>query len=103
MPASKTGIRFSIRALPWILALIGLAIPLVGGGFVGWQIVVAWLVILALLWIFGRRAVPRDRRVRIWLAVAALPVLFLAAFEGGWWLIPADVAWLVIEVLSPAG
>ena len=29
---------------------------------------------------------------------AALPILVLLAFEGGWWLIPADVAWLAIEL-----
>lgn len=101
MPASSTGIRLNIRAVPWIAALVGLAIPLVGGGLVGWPFVVAWLVILSLVWVVGRQARPRERGVRIALAVAALPILFLLAWEGGWWLIPADVAWLVIEVASP--
>jgi hypothetical protein len=94
--------RLNVRAVPWILALIGLAIPLVGSRFSSWPFIAAWLVILALIWVVVRPAVPMERRVRIWLAVAAFPVLFLAAYEGGWWLIPADVAWLAIEVASPS-
>lgn len=69
----------------------------------GWPIVAAWLVILAVIWIVGRPALPKERGLRIALAVGALPVLFVLAWEGGWWLIPADAAWLVIEVAAPAG
>jgi hypothetical protein len=32
------------------------------------------------------------------MAVALLPVLFQAAWVGGWYLIPADLAWLAIEI-----
>ena len=95
--------RLNIRFLPWLLALVGLAIPLVGSGFVVWPFVTGWLVTLALLWIFGRPALPGRRSLRIALAVGTLPLLFLAAWEGGWWLIPANIAWLVIEVASPSG
>jgi hypothetical protein len=94
--------RLNVRAVPWLLALAGLAIPLVGSHFVVWPFVAVWLVTLALLWIFGRPALPRRRSLRIALAAGTLPLLFLAAFEGGWWLIPADVAWLAIEVASPS-
>lgn len=93
----------NLRAVPWIVALIGLAAPLVGSGFTLFPLVAIWLVLLALVWIIGRIAIPNERRLRIALALAALPLLFLAGWEGGWWLIPADVAWLVIEVASPAG
>jgi hypothetical protein len=95
--------RLNVRAVPWLLALLGLAIPLVGSGFVIWPVVAVWLVTLALLWIFGRPALPERRSMRIALAIGLLPLLFLAAFEGGWWLIPANIAWLVIEVASPSG
>ena len=53
---------------------------------------------LVILRVFGR--LPRSRRERIGLAVATLPVLVLLAFEGGWWLIPAAVAWLVVELVD---
>ena len=46
----------SVSAVPWLLALVGLAIPLVGSGFVVWPLVVLWLAVLALGWILFRRA-----------------------------------------------
>lgn len=104
-------IRPGIRLAPWGLALAGLAIPLVGSGFVVWPIVVVWLCVLAGCWVVARLD-PGTRRTRIVVAVALLPVLFLLAWEGGWWLIPADLAWLAIEIAdrdpgatnpSPAG
>jgi hypothetical protein len=101
--ATGSARRLNLRAAPWLLALIGLAIPLVGSGFTLFPLVATWLVLLVLVWIIGRIAIPKERQLRIALALAALPVLFLVAWEGGWWLIPADVAWLVIEVASPAG
>ena len=88
----------TVRSIPWLLALVGLAIPLVATGFVIWRLVALWLAILALVWSLGRAGLARDRTLRVTLAVALLPVLFLLAFEGGWWLIPADIAWLVIEL-----
>jgi len=32
-----------------------------------------------------------------------LPVLFLFGFVGGWYLIPADVAWLLVELADRRG
>ncbi|MGH2475183.1 MAG: hypothetical protein ACRDIL_07945 [Candidatus Limnocylindrales bacterium] len=86
----------TLRALPWVLAVVGVLVPLVGNGFSTWPLAVAWLLLLGALRVFGR--LPPARAERIALAVAALPVLFLLAFEGGWWLIPAVVAWLLIEL-----
>ncbi len=88
--------RVRVRVVPWLLALVGLAIPMIGSGFIGWPFVAVWLVVLALAWIFSRRD-PGTREQRMTLAVLLLPVLFLLGWEGGWWLIPADLAWLVIE------
>jgi hypothetical protein len=86
-----------LRAVPWLLALAGLLIPLVGTGFQAWPIVLVWLGVLALGWLVGGALLPR-RWQRIAVAILLLPVLVLLAFEGGWWLIPADLAWLAIEV-----
>jgi hypothetical protein len=89
--------RSSVRAIPWLLALTGLAIPLVASGFVVWPLIALWLAILALIWSLGRAGLARGRGLRVTLAIGLLPVLFVLAFEGGWWLVPADIAWLVIE------
>jgi hypothetical protein len=87
-----------VRWLPWLLALVGLAMPMIGSGFVGWPFVVAWLVALAIAWVVTHQSQARHRGERITLALGLLPILFLLGWEGGWWLIPADLAWLVIEV-----
>jgi hypothetical protein len=84
----------NVRMLPWLLALVGLAVPLVLSGFALWLSFVAWLIALGLVWVVGRRQAS-TRRGRIGFALVLVPYLFL---EGGWWLIPADLAWLVIEV-----
>ena len=90
--------RLTVRSIPWLLALVGLAIPLVASGFVMWPLVALWLAILALVWSLGRAGLARDRTLRVTIAVGLLPVLFLLAWEGGWCLVPADIAWLVIEL-----
>lgn len=86
----------TLRALPWVLAVGGVLVPLVGDGFSTGPLAAGWLLLLGALWVFGR--LPPSRGERIAVAVATLPVLFLLAFEGGWWLIPAVVAWLLIEL-----
>jgi hypothetical protein len=89
-----------VQSVPWLLALLGLAIALFGSGFVGWQIVAIWLAFLGFAWLFGRHLLT-TRAQRIITALVALPVLVLPlAWWGGWWLIPADLAWLAIEVLD---
>jgi hypothetical protein len=90
--------RFNIRWVPWLLALAGLAVPLIGTRFVVWLPSVIWLIVLVVIWLLARVPVPRNRGARVTTAVALLPILFLAAWEGGWYLIPADLAWLAIEV-----
>ena len=89
--------RSSVRLVPWLVAFVGLAIPLVGSGFSLWLPICGWLVALLVVWLVGGQFAT-TRQQRIGAAVILLLLLFLAAFEGGWWLIPADLAWLVIEV-----
>jgi hypothetical protein len=88
----------SVRFVPWILAMAGLAIPLVASGFVVWPLIAVWLAILALIWSVGRVGLVPGRANHIAVAIGLLPLLFLLAFEGGLFVIPADVAWLVIEL-----
>ena len=89
--------RIRVRSLPWVLAVAGLAIPLAGSGFSVWPLVLIWLVVLVLRWFVGGALVP-TRQSRIIAGTAARPILFVLGWVGGWWLIPADIAWLVSEV-----
>ena len=88
----------SVRSVPWILAPAGLAIPLVASGFVVWPLIAVWLAVLALIWSIGRAGLALGRANHVAFAIGFLPVLFLLAFEGGLFVIPADIAWLVIEL-----
>jgi len=90
-------VRLKVRTVPWLLALAGLTIPLLGTGFATWPVAVAWLAVLTPIWLFGGRLVP-TRSSRIAAGLLLLPILVVLAFEGGWWLIPADLAWLAVEV-----
>jgi O-antigen ligase len=89
--------HISVRIVPWLIAVAGLAVPLVASGFTVWPLTLVWLAVLALVWLVGPSMVP-TRTLRIVAAVVLLPVLFLLAFEGGWWLIPADLVWLAMEI-----
>lgn len=86
-----------IRILPWLVALAGLAIPLVASGFAIWVAIVAWLAALSLTFILTRR-LTTTTPLRIGAAILLLPLLFVLGWEGGWWLIPADLTWLAIEL-----
>jgi hypothetical protein len=90
-------VRVNLRVLPWLLAFIGLAVPLVGSRFALWLPISVWLVVLVVAWLSSRRLAP-TREQQIIGAVVLLPILFLLAFEGGWWLIPADLAWLALAL-----
>ena len=87
----------NIRSAPWLLALLALVILLVVSDFIAWPSVMVWLLVLAVVWILGR-LFKTTRSWRIGAALLLLPILFLLAFDGGWWLIPADLAWLAIEL-----
>jgi len=87
----------NVRYLPWLVALIGLAIPLIGGSFDGWQFVLVWLVALALIFTFSRSIVATAWQ-QIIAALLVLPFLVVLGWVRGWWLIPADLTWLALEV-----
>jgi hypothetical protein len=95
-------VRPGIRTVPWLLAAAGLGIPLLVSGFAGWPYVVLWVILLIVPWIVTRDR-PADRRDRMILPAFLLPILFLLGFIGGWYLIPADVAWLLIEFAEGRG
>src|SRR5450759_1615762 len=78
-------VRLGIRTFPWLLAAVGL------GGIL---LIVTWIVI---------REQPASRRERMKLPALLLPVLFVLGFVGGWYLIPADVAWLLVEFTDRRG
>lgn len=91
--------RRTVRLLPWLLAVVGLAIPLVASGFVIWFPIAFWSFPLALAWLTRARWLSSSTRaLRIAVAVVLLPLLFITVWEGGWFLIPADLVWLAVEV-----
>jgi hypothetical protein len=94
--------RLGIRTVPWLIAAAGLGIPLIAGGFAGWPYVLMWVMMLVVPWIVTREQ-PESRRERLVLPTFLLPVLFVLGFIGGWYLIPADVAWLLIEFADGRG
>jgi hypothetical protein len=95
-------VRLGIRTVPWLIATASLGIPLLAGGFAGWPYVLVWSMLLIVPWIVTRDR-PAGRRERVVLPAFLLPVLFLLGFVGGWYLIPADVVWLLIEFADRHG
>jgi hypothetical protein len=90
-----------ISAVPWLIALIGLAVPFVGGGGAGWIYVVGWLVVLVGIALlkpmrFAHRG-DRSSSAAITACVLVVPGLIV----GGLYLVPAALAWLVIEIKVP--
>jgi hypothetical protein len=89
----------NLRVIPWLVALVSLGILLVVSGFRVWPLVGAWVAALIVVWAWGR-GVQTTRTWRIATSLVLLPILFVLAFEGGWWLIPADLAWLAVELIE---
>jgi hypothetical protein len=86
-----------IRLLPLVVAAAGLLTPLVASGGSVWPATLVWATIVAAaaIWEFRFQS---TRRTRIIAVSAALPILFLAGWEGGWWLIPAALVQLAVEI-----
>ena len=84
--------------LPWILALVGLAVPMIGSGFIGWPFVIGWLVLILLLW-WIRPLADADRTSRMVVGIGALLFLALLSTFGGFYLMPAVILWLVLVAL----
>lgn len=57
-------------SLPWLLALIGLAVPMIGSGFIGWPFVLGWLVVIGVIW-WVRPLGDADRTTRLGAGVLA--------------------------------
>jgi F0F1-type ATP synthase assembly protein I len=72
---------------------------MVGSGFIGWPFVVGWLVVLTVLW-WIRPLRGADRKTRIVCGVSALLALALLLSLGGFYLIPAVIAWLALVVVE---
>src|SRR5690242_2542588 len=98
MPTDRTS--GAMRTIPWLFVVAGLGIPFVAGGFAGWPYVVGWIVALAIFWA-ARRASPAFREIGR--PAILLPILFVLGIVGGWYLIPADLAWLAIDVHDHRG
>jgi hypothetical protein len=85
---------------PWLVALTGLAIPLIAGGGAGWPYVVGWLLVLGLLAIVKPLA-RVDQRDRIqWALIATFLLVVPGVVVGGIYLVPAALLWLAIEMAS---
>ncbi len=83
-----------LAAAPWAIALLGLAVPMIGSGFIGWPFAVGWLVLLLLLW-WIRPLADADRTTRLAAGVGAAVALALLSTFGGFYLLPAVIIWLI--------
>jgi hypothetical protein len=86
-----------ISALPWALAVAGLALPMIGSGFIGWPFAAVWLVVLLVLW-WARPLAHADRATRVVGGLAAVFALALLGTFGGFYLVPAVIAWLALVI-----
>ncbi len=77
------------------MALLGLAVPMIGSGFIGWPFVVGWLLLFLLLW-WIRPLAGADRTTRLVAGSGAIVALALLSTFGGFYLIPAVIVWLAI-------
>src|SRR5260221_11005112 len=92
-------VRLPLSIVPLGLPFLGITVPLIVSGFAVLGLAAAWalvdcLVIVAL--VIGNPS----PQVRVFAGLAALPMLFLLAYEGGWWFIPAVLADMVISARS---
>jgi hypothetical protein len=83
-----------LRIAPWALSVgaFGVLLLIPPGGLVlaaGWAVVVLIVRLIA--------ASVGSRAARIWTGAVFVLVCFLAAFEGGWYVLPAAVAFLVAD------
>jgi len=92
--------RRALWSLPWVLALVFLAVPMVGGGLVGWPFVVGWLVLMLVTW-WIRPLGGADRDARLAAGVFMVGALALLGTLGGFYLIPSVVAWLALVATEP--
>jgi hypothetical protein len=95
-------IRRALWTVPWGLGAVGLAVPMVGSGFIGWPFVVAWLVLLTLVWLV-RPVSGAGRSERLGAGLLTVVALALLGTLGGFYLVPAVVAWMALVATEPQG
>lgn len=85
----------ALRVSGWVLAVLALALLLVAPNANGPLLVLVWAIAVA-----GFRylaSITAGRTLRLIVGAAFLWACFLGAFWGGWFLIPAGIAFLVID------
>jgi hypothetical protein len=88
-----------ISLLPFAVAMAGPVYLLVATSWTAWFPLAFWTPILvALLLVMSQGHFSRGARMSV--AVVSLPILVLTTFEGGLYLIPGDLAWLLILVMD---
>src|SRR5258707_4557242 len=93
--------RRALWSLPWAVALVGLAVPMIGSGFIGWPFVVGWLMLMLGIW-WVRPLGGADRTARLAVGVFVVGVLALLSTLGGVYLISAVLALLVLPATEAA-
>jgi hypothetical protein len=88
--------RLSPYAIPGLLAVIGLAVPLVATRGAFWPLSLAWVVAIVVL-IAARKTIASSRSARVAVAAVVVVACPILTFEGGLFLLPAALALLVIE------
>ena len=87
--------RRYLWSLPWLLAMIGLAVPMIGGRFIGWPFVAGWFVLLVFVrWL--RPSGVASRAARLGAGVLLIGLLALLGTVGGFYLVPSVVAWMAL-------
>jgi hypothetical protein len=87
--------RRYLWSVPWVLALVGLAVPMVGSGFIGWPFVVGWLVLLLFVW-WVRPLGGASRATRLGTGVLVIGMLALLGTLGGFYLVPSVISWIAL-------
>lgn len=82
-----------VRWLPWILVAVALGVFLLIPGANGPVLVLVWGTIVVAVR-YGVGLLP-ERTSRLWADAVFIFGCFLAAFEGGWYLLPAALAFVV--------
>jgi hypothetical protein len=90
----------NLTVLPWAVALIGLAVPMVGGRLAGWPIAVGWLVVLVVVGLV-RPVQNADRSNRVASGLGALVLLVVFIPLGGLYLLPAAITWTALAYREP--
>jgi hypothetical protein len=73
---------------------------MIGSGFVGWQLVLGWLVFIVVVW-WVRPLGGADRAARLGAGALSLGLLALLGTLGGLYLIPSVIVWIALVASTP--